>query len=307
MTPNPSRELLEIKTYGVKYIGSKRILLPYIGDLAKQMGVSTALDVFTGTTRVAQYFRQIGIKTYTSDLSWASEAYANTFVHNPRSNIHLEEHIKAMNALSGEDGWLTKNYTGNVPEDEKRGKGRCWQRQNAMKADAARDYVETLNMEPWEKDTLITSIIFALDRVDNTVGVQQAYLKEWCKRSYKPIVFELPHYISGPIGNHIVGDALKIDYSPFKADLAYMDPPYSPHSYATYYHIWDSVRRWDKPDVALTARRRIDRVARTEKGNNEKYDSNTVVSKWNLRNEAINAFRESYRSYANTVHYDFVQ
>jgi adenine-specific DNA-methyltransferase len=284
--------LLKYDTYGIKYIGSKRSLLPNIGSQIQQLNVKTAIDVFTGTTRVAQFLRQMGIKTYTSDLAWASEAYANTFVHN-QDNRHLQIHVDAMNSFQGVRGWLTENYTGDVSVETKRGNGRCWQPKNAMKADEARDYIETLKLAQWEKDTLIATIIFALDKVDNTVGVQQAYLKEWCERSKKDIRFELPPVISGPTGEHFVGDALEIEYP--RCDLAYLDPPYSAHSYATYYHIWDSIHRWDKPETALTAKRRIDRVARANGGKNVKYDEKTVVSKWNLRDaqkSALQAFEK---------------
>lgn len=119
--------------------------------------------------------------------------------------------------------------------------------------------------------------------MDNTVGVQQAYLKTWCSRSYDDIVFKLPPCVRGPIGQHIEGDALTINYP--ACDLAYLDPPYSPHSYATYYHIWDSITKWDKPETALKAKRRVDRVA-----GHAGYDD-AMSSPWNRTKEvAVKAF-----------------
>lgn len=275
------------ETHGVKYLGSKKTILPWIecfirNGIEPVYGkINTALDVFTGTTRVAQYLRQMGIQTYTSDLSWASACYANTFVHNG-DNSHLQKYIDQMNQLPPEADWLTQNYTGDTPEDAETGTGRCWKRKNASKADAARNYIDSLNLEPWEKDTLITSVIFALDKVDNTVGVQQAYLKKWCARSHNDIQFVLPPCITGPVAQHLCGNALTLDYP--RVDLAYLDPPYSPHSYSTYYHIWDSIVRWDKPETSLTARRRNDRVAR-----HEDYDK-SMESDWNVRGKAVGAF-----------------
>ena len=189
-----------------------------------------------------------------------------------------------MNALPGDEGWLTKNYTGEEPQAAPRSDGRCFQTKNTMRADAARDYIDTLNLIPWERHTLITSVIRALDAVDNTVGVQQAYLKEWCKRSYNDIEFKLPYCNTGPISRHYEADCRTIDYG--EHDLAYLDPPYSPHSYSTYYHIWDSIARWDKPETALKARRRVDRVAK-----HEAYDP-AMESPWNRRGAATEAFGE---------------
>jgi len=270
-------------THGIKYIGSKRKLLPYIGNFIQPLKIKTALDVFAGTTRVAQYLRQNGIQTDTSDLSWATTAYAHTYVHN-QDNTHLQPYIDHMNSLQGSPGWISENYSGGVPQTDARGFGRCFQLKNTIKADAARDYVETLSLAAWEKHTLITAIIVALDGVDNTVGVQQAYLKEWCTRSYNDIVFNLPAKITGPTGIHYEGSCLDVPYR--EVDLAYLDPPYSPHAYSTYYHIWDSITRWDKPETALKARRRIDRV----KANEEFNDS--MDSPWNNRKLALGAFEQ---------------
>jgi adenine-specific DNA-methyltransferase len=274
---------MTIDTYGVKYLGSKRDLLPYIGKIVSDIGdVRTAIDAFSGTTRVAQYLRQSGIATTTSDLSWATTCYAGTYVHNG-NNAHLQTHVDIMNGLDGVDGWLTANYTGEGSTEEK-ADGRCFQAKNTRRADAARDYIDTLSLQPWERSTLITSVIRGLDAVDNTVGVQQAYLKAWCKRSHNDIVFNLPVCLSGPTATHIEGSCLDAQYGDH--DLAYLDPPYSAHSYATYYHIWDSIAKWDKPETSLKARRRIDRVAKSEV-----YDSG-FDSPWNRRASALSAFAE---------------
>lgn len=83
-----------MKTYGVKYLGSKNKIIRFIIDMIgdEHLHVDDAIDVFTGTTRVAQALRQGNRIVHTSDLSWASEAYAYTFVHN-RNNHHLQKYI----------------------------------------------------------------------------------------------------------------------------------------------------------------------------------------------------------------------
>jgi adenine-specific DNA-methyltransferase len=270
------------ETHGVKYIGSKRSILGQIYKVIIDLDIRTAIDAFSGTTRIAQYLRQRGVRMTTSDLAWATTCYAHTYVHN-KSNAHLTEHIDTMNALPSVNGWLSQNYTGDVEQGASHGDGRCFQLKNTMKADAARDWIDTkIDLEAWERMTLITSVIHGLDAIDNTVGVQQAYLKQWCQRSHNDIVFKLPICLQGPIGEHIEGDALCIDYP--ECDLAYLDPPYSPHSYATYYHIWDSVVRWDKPATGLKAKRRVDRVAK-----HVAYDGK-MQSPWNRLKDAKDAF-----------------
>lgn len=279
-----------IQTYGVKYLGSKKTLLPHIGQVIQDLNATTAIDVFSGTTRVAQYLKQLGIRTDTSDLSWATTAYANTYVHG--LGVEDSGELKYLNSLEGHPGWLSENYTGDFMSTEERGDGRCFQLKNAMKADRARDWVENmygLGSEFYHGPTYygyITSIIRALDAVDNTVGVQQAYLKSWCKRSYNDITFLPIPKLQGPTGFHYEGDALTNDYR--DADVAYIDPPYSPHAYSTYYHIWDSIVRWDKPETGLKARRRLDRVS-----GSQDYDG-AMSSPWNSPRTALGAFAELF-------------
>ena len=98
-----------METHGVKYIGSKKDLLPNIGAIADKLGAMSAIDVFSGTTRVAQYLRQTGIRTTTSDLSWATTSYANTFVHNEDnsfSRMDMEMWIERLNDLTPVEGWI---------------------------------------------------------------------------------------------------------------------------------------------------------------------------------------------------------
>ena len=279
-----------METSGIKYIGSKFNLLDSILDIVKKHvkvnGTPSMIDVFTGTTRVAQAFRQSGWITQTSDLSWASERYAHTFLQ-MNTNDHLSDTIDTLNKVQPKSGWLTKNYC-----DVISGGGtvvRVWQPHNGQKADAVRDRIEkmTSKLTEQEKSTLITSLIFGLDKVDNTVGIQQAYLKNWCTRSYNDLVLALPHVVtmkSPPPSKHYVGDCLTLDYEP--ADLAYVDPPYSSHTYFSYYHIWDSIARWDKPEVGLKTNRRIDRVTSADE-----YDDK-MASPWNSRTKAAAAFEK---------------
>ena len=44
----------------------------------------------------------------------------------------------------------------------------------------------------------------------------------------------------------------------FTGTAAYLDPPYNQHSYRSNYHIWETLVRWDQPEVYGVARKRID-------------------------------------------------
>jgi len=278
-----------MNTYGVKYIGSKASLvdkiLNFVGEHLPPDAPKSILDVFTGTTRVAQAFRCQGWQVTTSDLSWAPEAYSHAFVQRTAaSGARIGALIEELRAVEPQSGWITTTYCDVVAADG--GIVKMWKPVNGQKADAMRDQIQTWKESGYcsehEAMILITCLIFALDKVDSSVGVQQAYLKTWAARASNLLdLRDLPFY-DGPVGTHIVGDALVNPYP--GATVAYLDPPYSAHSYSTYYHIWDSVVRWDKPAVGLKTNRRIDRVS-----NSDEQDE-SMLSAWNSKRTALEAF-----------------
>ena len=295
---------LPVKTYGVKYIGSKNKILHDILNTIESYTHEdkTLIDVFTGTTRVAQTFRANGWTVIASDLAWASHNYAELFLRTPHDEVTELRRLARQLDQIGEQavcdgagdgvGWITRTYCDVEPASGNGSPVRVWKPDNGMRADSIRDTIqdwidsEKITEEMGRK--LVALLIMALDVVDSTVGVQQAYLKQWATRASNQLCLEdrLPgddwEVWKGPIGQFIGGDALTIEYP--TASVAYVDPPYTAHSYATYYHIWDSISKWDKPEVGLKTNRRIDRVARSE------CHDKTMGSKWNVKKKVVDAF-----------------
>jgi adenine-specific DNA-methyltransferase len=278
------------QTYGVKYIGSKNSLvgeiLSVINTQLKSPETLRCIDVFTGTTRVAQAFRSSGWTVQSSDLSWASEAYAHAFLlRTEESGGRIPALLHTLQDLSGMADWLTNTYC-DVSGVEGIKRVRMWKPVNGIKADAIRNKIAEWELSAFinhhEAMILTSCLIFALDKVDSSTGVQQAYLKDWAARASNPLRLEDLPFHNGVPGRHAVGDCLQIMYN--DADIAYLDPPYSAHSYSTYYHIWDSITRWDKPSVHLTTNRRADRVVSASE-----YDEG-MKSAWNSKSTALEAF-----------------
>ena len=278
-----------MQTCGVKYIGSKLSLLENIlGSIDTHLGAPTALrviDVCTGTTRVAQAFRSRGWSVQSSDLSWASEAYAHAFLkRTATSGSRIPGLLGELGNVTEKIGWITTNYCD--VSGSTGGLVRMWRPENGRKADGIRDQIAeweaTGYVSHHEAMILVACLIFALDKVDNSVGVQQAYLKNWAARTSETLTLRDLPFHDGVVGEHYIGNCMEIEYA--DADVAYIDPPYSAHSYSTYYHIWDSITRWDKPAVSLKTNRRIDRVS----GASEFDDG--MVSSWNSKRTALESF-----------------
>ena len=256
-------------TQGIKYAGSKLKLLTYILDLVRQTGAKTVLDGFSGSTRVSQAFAKSGYKVICNDIAVWSEIFARCYLQNQRPESDYAALIRCLNEVSPKDGWFTEHY-GGEPNDgnaiQPDGLKKPWQIHNTRKLDGIREEIDRLSLSPTEQAVALTSLILALDRVDNTIGHFVSYLNAWSPRSYNDLVLQVPQVFVAHQKNEVVrGDVFEICSR--DADLAYFDPPYGSNNekmppsrvrYAAYYHVWTTVCLNDFPELFGKAKRRID-------------------------------------------------
>lgn len=239
----------------IKYIGSKRLLIPWIletvNQIAKNSKVNSVGDVFSGSARVGHALKSAGYFVIANDLYHYAFTLARALIEADK-NVYSEEKIKPilelLSSLEPKDGWFVKTYC----EEAK-----FFQPKNGRKIQAIRDYIEENYFDdPILKSILLTSLILAADKVDSTTGLQMAYLKEWAPRSYADLQLTYPPLLPGR-GKAILGDAVDV-VEQIDVDLLYLDPPYNQHSYLGNYHIWETIVLWDKPNVYGVARKRED-------------------------------------------------
>jgi len=251
------------KTEGIKYAGSKLKLLPYIFEMVGHLdGIESVLDGFSGSTRVSQAFAQLGYSTTSSDISAWSEVFATCYLIANKTDNFYQEKIDFLNNLQGVDGWFTENYGGAVSEIKK-----PFQNKNTRKLDAIRTEIDAMDLQWEDKCVLLTSLILALDKVDNTLGHYVAYLSDWCPRSFKDLLLTLPNrYLNTGNNSVIRGDIFKTVENN-RYDLVYFDPPYGSNNekmppsrvrYGAYYHLWTTIIQNDKPLIFGKANRRED-------------------------------------------------
>ena len=234
----------------IKYLGSKRTLVPVLGDVASAVGAVTAVDLFTGTTRVAQEFKRRGVHTTAVDVATYSEVLAQCFVATDADSVDqaaLAAALDELNNLPGERGYFTETFCE---------RARFFQPKNGRRVDAIRQRLEDYRGSVLYP-ILMTSLLLAADRVDSTTGVQMAYLKQWAPRAQRDLELVAPHLLPGG-GRAELGDASTVARAMPRVDLAYLDPPYNQHRYFTNYHVWETLVRWDQPDHYGVACKRLD-------------------------------------------------
>ncbi len=242
----------------IKYLGSKRALMPVLETLFAASKATTAVDLFTGTTRVAAAMKQLGMQVTAVDTASYSEIFSKTFVELDATGKDLSEladAVKSLNALSGTSGYFTEVFCD---------KARYFQPKNGQRIDAIRSAIETDYKGSWMYFPLLSSLLIAADKVDSTTGVQMAYLKTWSRRSFLDIELQVPELLAGS-GRSIRGDAIEQAPNLGSFDLAYLDPPYNQHRYFGNYHIWETLVRWDQPEYYGIANKRIDTRSKENK------------------------------------------
>src|SRR5215213_2252103 len=212
----------------IKYLGSKRRLVPVLTRLCEVAGARTALDLFTGTTRVAQAFKRTGARVIAVDTARYSDVFARTYVATDARAVDLADLAAVIDDINARP-----------------------------RVEVIRDAIEREHAGTPYHPILLTSLIEAADRVDSTTGVQMAYVKDWAARSYLPLTLRVPELLSGD-GVTVHGDALDVAPTLPACDLAYLDPPYNQHRYFTNYHVWETLVAWDAPAHYGVACKRVD-------------------------------------------------
>ena len=210
-----------------------------LGSLFTAAGGGTALDLFTGTTRVAQEFKQRGGDVTACDRARYAAIFAQSAIATDADTLDLESldaELGELDALPPSPGYVTRTFCEEA---------RFFRPENGARIDAIRDAIEGRRGHPYFP-ILLTSLIEAADRVDSTTGVQMAYLKQWAPRAHHRLTLRRPDLLAGPGVAHR-GDALALLPTLGSFDFAYLDPPYNQHRYEANYHVWETLVAWDTP------------------------------------------------------------
>jgi adenine-specific DNA-methyltransferase len=252
--PARSRDAQRAPATMIKYLGSKRRLLPLIVETVSEAGSGlTVVDMFSGTSRVGHALKRAGHRVLANDHNAYAEVLARCYVETDRDEVLADATrlVAEFNRLAGRAAWFTQLYC----ED-----ARYLHPRNGARVEAIREAIAAKGLPAGLEAVVLVALMEAADRVDSTTGLQMAYLKNWAPRALRELELRVPDVLpraaAGP-GRASCLDALQA--APLLAgDVAYIDPPYNQHSYLGNYHLWETLVRWDRPEVYGVARKRVD-------------------------------------------------
>lgn len=232
-----------VKINSRRYIGCKTKLLDTIYKTVTDYGYdnsSTFADIFSGTGAVADYFARHGFSVLFNDNLFSNYVIYQAF-YNPGKidDKKMEKYISYFNNLSYSE--ISDNYFSQVYADK------YFSLNDSRKIGFIRDYIEDNKecLNEHEYYYLIASLMYAIDKVANTVGHYESFLRKQPKDSnFKMDSLEIPN-IQKPI--EIYNEDANELASKIKYDIAYIDPPYNARQYVNFYHVLENLARWDKP------------------------------------------------------------
>jgi adenine-specific DNA-methyltransferase len=250
----------------IKYLGSKRLLMPHITDIVSkvvpQRGAVT--DLFSGTSRVGHALKRAGYCVTSNDHNAYAATLARCYVEADAQDhaVSAQKLVAELNRLPGKPGYFTETFCE---------RSRFFHPKNGARVDQIRDRIAALGLEPELEAVMLTALVEAADRVDSTVGLQMAYLKQWAARAHSDLELRVPELLpraAGGKGRALHADALEAAQA-VSGDLCYLDPPYNQHKYLGNYHIWETLTLWDKPEVYGVACKRVDCQTRSSPFNSK--------------------------------------
>ncbi|WP_455514492.1 Dam family site-specific DNA-(adenine-N6)-methyltransferase [Pseudostreptobacillus sp.] len=237
-----------------RYLGNKYSLSNFIRKIVDEncKNINIVVDIFSGTGAVSNTFKDkilitndILYSNYISNYAWfGSEKYSIKRI------IELIYHYNQVKTK--ENNYMRENFANTF-----------FSADDCSKIGYIREDIEEkyknkeINFK--EYAILITSLLYAMDKIANTVGHYDAYRKnvDFEKKLVLNVLLPEETINSNNICYNLDSNEL---IKRIKGDLLYLDPPYNSRQYCDAYHLLENVARWEKPEVYGVARK-MDRTS----------------------------------------------
>ena len=237
-----------------RYLGNKYSLSNFIRKIVDEncKNINIVVDIFSGTGAVSNTFKDkilitndILYSNYISNYAWfGNEKYS---IKRIIELIYYYNQVKTK-----ENNYMRENFANTF-----------FSADDCSKIGYIREDIEVkyknkeINFK--EYAILITSLLYAMDKIANTVGHYDAYRKNVNFEKNLVLNVLLPEETinyNNACYNLDSNELIKR----IKGDLLYLDPPYNSRQYCDAYHLLENVARWGKPEVYGIARK-MDRTS----------------------------------------------
>ncbi|MDE7157109.1 MAG: DNA adenine methylase, partial [Lachnospiraceae bacterium] len=237
-----------------RYLGNKYKLLEFIRNVVKEecTNINTVADIFAGTGAVASAFSDK--KIITNDIMYSNYiCHVAWFGSEKYSKEKIIDLIMEYNHLSvSGDNYMSENFANTYFDLND-----C--RKIGFIREDIEDRFNTGEINTRERALLITSLLYAMDKIANTCGHYDAYRQgiEYDRHLELAVPVTEENLNINNVCYNMDTNQLAAE---IEADLVYIDPPYNSRQYCDAYHLLENVARWEKPPVYGVAKK-MDRSA----------------------------------------------
>ena len=230
-----------------RYLGNKYKLLDFIKDIVfeKCGEINSFCDIFAGTGVVGEIFNNEKTKIISNDILntnyFCIKAFLGAKQNIQKTIIKKIDHLN--NLLIEKNNYFSEHFGGTFFTIE-----------NARKIGDIREEVENISDSENEKNILLCSLLYAVDKVANTVGHYDAFRKKL--DSIQPLKLLIPDIdYSYNLQNEIYKENANSLIRKISCDVLYIDPPYNSRQYSDSYHLLENLSEWKKPKVKGIAKK----------------------------------------------------
>lgn len=232
-----------------RYLGNKYKLLPFITGVVQSecRGIESIADIFAGTGAVSSAFADKIVMT--NDLLYSNYIcnYAWFGAEEYDSQKIIDFVVRYNEKTDCGENYMTQNFANTYFS-----KNDC-AKIGYIREDIEQNY-KNGQLSARERALLITSLLYAMDKIAVTCGHYDAYRKDAVFENALELCVPLANRKNNPQNacfNEDANELVKRIY----ADIVYIDPPYNSRQYCDTYHLLENVARWEKPEVFGVAKK----------------------------------------------------
>ena len=226
-----------------RYIGNKYKLTDWIFSVINKecKDSHSFADIFAGTGVVgaiaSQYFSKILLNDFLYSNYVVYKAFFEKGSWSKKKILALLNNYNHIQTERLKENYFSKNFG-----------GKYFSHSSAKIIGFIRQNIEENKTHLTEKEysILLASLLYSADKIANTVGHYDAYFKKpvlrdnFCMRLIYPSLIKSLSIFKED-SNSLV--------KKIQADIVYIDPPYNSRQYSRFYHILETLVKWNKPDL----------------------------------------------------------
>ena len=226
-----------------RYIGCKTKLVDWIFGLIDEYTheIHSFCDIFAGTGVVAhralQQYERVVVNDFLHSNNIMYRAFFGSGEWNEEMVQSIIEEFNSVNPNKVCENYFSKNYG-----------GKYFYHDTAKIVGYIREQLKKMQADLTDKEyaVLLASLIYSIDRHANTMGHFDAYHhKAPADHQFVMRMIDAESFVGVEIHQEDANELART----VNVDLTYLDPPYNSRQYSRFYHVYENLVQWKKPQL----------------------------------------------------------